>query len=552
MPNWKKVVTSGSDAYLNTLDTTHVKINNTSSLRESNSGNLLYLGNSADWVGIEYGRITGTYHKFTGEEILIPNIPVNNQTSTTGTNVLTYNSSTGQILATGSYGNAGSAGVGTLQQVTNQGNETTLPISASHIYVTSSGGSATVNVINRTDISPAGTAPGQFRIEGNGYALYNALDGTAAYIGHNSDLRDLVLQTNETNRLTIDGSTGNVGIMADISASNVTASIYDSPGAGGSYGYHVDSTSSLAKKNDALQVGVDIDWSGIRFNQLATQTNEFIGIMKLTQVANAASNAGTNVLTINSSTGQVYMTGSYGSGGGGSPGGNNKAVQFNNNGSFDGNSAFEYDNTNKTIDLNGAAGFTIDAAVSNGTLAISSSNDLDLFASNDMNLIFDTKFNLISTSNNASEILVKQTISNTLVETVNIGNSGRVTLSKSLAVGNITPNSTVGRIDASNDVVAFSTSDKRLKNNITPIKNALNKISQVQGIEFDWVEKEGVHGNEGHDVGVIAQEIEKVLPEVVTTRDSGYKAVKYEKIVPLLIESIKELKAEIEELKKSK
>ena len=49
---------------------------------------------------------------------------------------------------------------------------------------------------------------------------------------------------------------------------------------------------------------------------------------------------------------------------------------------------------------------------------------------------------------------------------------------------------------------------------------------------------------------MIAQEIEEVLPEVVTTRDSGYKAVKYEKIVPLLIESIKELKAEIEELKK--
>jgi uncharacterized protein YlzI (FlbEa/FlbD family) len=74
----------------------------------------------------------------------------------------------------------------------------------------------------------------------------------------------------------------------------------------------------------------------------------------------------------------------------------------------------------------------------------------------------------------------------------------------------------------------------------------------VQGIEFDWIPKEGVHGNSGHDVGVIAQEIEKVLPEVVITRDNGYKAVKYEKIIPLLIESVKELKAEIEELKKSK
>ena len=61
-----------------------------------------------------------------------------------------------------------------------------------------------------------------------------------------------------------------------------------------------------------------------------------------------------------------------------------------------------------------------------------------------------------------------------------------------------------------------------------------------------------IHGNEGHDVGVLAQELEKVLPEVVTTRDNGYKAVKYEKIIPLLVEAIKELQAEVQELKNSK
>jgi|TARA_R110002153_G_scaffold266521_1_gene429916 hypothetical protein len=121
----------------------------------------------------------------------------------------------------------------------------------------------------------------------------------------------------------------------------------------------------------------------------------------------------------------------------------------------------------------------------------------------------------------------------------------------------ISPSTTQGRIDAANDIVAYSTSDKRLKENITPITNALDKIKEINGVEFDWKEltveeKIHIHSNEGHDVGVIAQEIEKVLPEVVTTRDNGYKAVKYEKIVPLLIESIKELKAEIETLKKSK
>jgi hypothetical protein len=61
---------------------------------------------------------------------------------------------------------------------------------------------------------------------------------------------------------------------------------------------------------------------------------------------------------------------------------------------------------------------------------------------------------------------------------------------------------------------------------------------------------EGIHENEGHDIGVIAQEIEAVLPEVVTTRDNGYKAVKYEKLVALLIQSNKELLERIEALEK--
>ncbi len=69
---------------------------------------------------------------------------------------------------------------------------------------------------------------------------------------------------------------------------------------------------------------------------------------------------------------------------------------------------------------------------------------------------------------------------------------------------------------------------------------------------FEWIEDTSVHGNSGKDVGVIAQEIEAILPEVVTTRENGVKAVKYEKIVPLLIEAIKELQKQINELKASK
>ena len=59
---------------------------------------------------------------------------------------------------------------------------------------------------------------------------------------------------------------------------------------------------------------------------------------------------------------------------------------------------------------------------------------------------------------------------------------------------------------------------------------------------------EGVHVHSGHDVGVIAQEVEKVLPELVTTRDNGYKAVKYDKLTAVLIQAVKELSDRVKTL----
>jgi hypothetical protein len=99
------------------------------------------------------------------------------------------------------------------------------------------------------------------------------------------------------------------------------------------------------------------------------------------------------------------------------------------------------------------------------------------------------------------------------------------------------------------DVIAYYSSDRELKNNLLPITGALEKVKGIGGYSFDWNEKQDVY--KGRDVGVIAQEVEEVLPEIVTTRENGYKAVKYEKIVPLLIEAIKEQQTQIEDLKKA-
>ena len=104
-----------------------------------------------------------------------------------------------------------------------------------------------------------------------------------------------------------------------------------------------------------------------------------------------------------------------------------------------------------------------------------------------------------------------------------------------------------GYISASGDIIAFASSDIRFKNDITPIANPIEKVLAIGGYEFDWNNLQGTY--KGHDVGVIAQEVEKVLPEVVHTRPDGYKAVRYEKIVALLIEAIKEQQLQIDELK---
>ena len=99
----------------------------------------------------------------------------------------------------------------------------------------------------------------------------------------------------------------------------------------------------------------------------------------------------------------------------------------------------------------------------------------------------------------------------------------------------------------SSDIIAFASSDERLKDNVKRIENPLEKLKAINGYTFDWNDKQSSYV--GNDIGVIAQEIEKIMPQIVTTRENGFKAVKYEKIVPLLIEVCKEQQSQIDELK---
>ena len=94
-----------------------------------------------------------------------------------------------------------------------------------------------------------------------------------------------------------------------------------------------------------------------------------------------------------------------------------------------------------------------------------------------------------------------------------------------------------------------ATSDRRLKTNIGSINNGLAKVLTLDGIVYNWNELAN-KDLDVKEVGVIAQQIQAVLPEAVVEREDGYLTVKYERIIPLLIEAIKELSAEVEELKK--
>jgi hypothetical protein len=105
----------------------------------------------------------------------------------------------------------------------------------------------------------------------------------------------------------------------------------------------------------------------------------------------------------------------------------------------------------------------------------------------------------------------------------------------------------------SNDVCDGTvTSDIRLKTNITPISNALGKVQQLNGVYFYWNESVNATehlGRGNRQVGMIAQEVENVLPELIYQDMNGYKMIDYQKLTGVLIESTKQQQSQIESLK---
>ena len=196
--------------------------------------------------------------------------------------------------------------------------------------------------------------------------------------------------------------------------------------------------------------------------------------------------------------------------------------------------------TSSLTDLDG--GITIDNITIDGTEIDLSSGDLTIDVAGGIILDADdngtvsfkdggTRYSYIEKSSNS--MLIQATISDG--DIIFKGNDGGSTIT-ALTLDM----SEAGAATFNNNVTAYS--DERLKDNIKTIENGLDKVEQLRGVSYTRDEKESI--------GVIAQEVEKILPEIVLTADDemGTKSVDYSRLTAVLIEAVKELSAKVKEL----
>jgi len=105
---------------------------------------------------------------------------------------------------------------------------------------------------------------------------------------------------------------------------------------------------------------------------------------------------------------------------------------------------------------------------------------------------------------------------------------------------------TANNIYATDDIVANYSSDQHLKDNVLVIDSALNKLDNIGGYSFRWNHKIGDHREGTDDYGVLAQEIEEILPNAVSMNSRGFKTVNYNAVIPLLVQAVKELSAKVD------
>jgi len=121
------------------------------------------------------------------------------------------------------------------------------------------------------------------------------------------------------------------------------------------------------------------------------------------------------------------------------------------------------------------------------------------------------------------------------------------TYGNTLVLRDSSGNFEANKITAYDDIIVAASSDINLKNDVKTITGSLQKISKIRGTKFNWDSRKDTP-YEGSDYGVIAQEVEEIFPEMVVTRENGIKAVRYDRLIPVLIEAVKELSLKVDNL----
>ena len=395
---------------------------------------------------------------------------------------------------------------------------------------------------NMTNVDiDSGTIDGVSNVNSTGTITGSAVYGNT--IGQNriDGLKTITIEANSTvnQDLTTDAaptfagltSTGDIvltGQATDIDLiDNTAAALTFDAGAGGTSVLTIDTSNSAER----IVINGDVSASG-DFRSISTSTGSF-GHLDVDTI----SGSGTVATLASATLSETPLA--VGSGGTGTDSLANKAVLISQDSGTDtvntavmgtnGQILVGGDSGPAVMEASTIAGTGIDAATGDGTVALSTSA-----AQTGISSIYNTS---LKVGRDASGDWIDFGTDDNIKVYLNNVEEFR------LASG--------GTFHADGDVVAFSStvaSDMNLKENITDMKYGLDTVMQLRGVEYDWKRKD-----RGHDVGVLAQEVEAVIPELVKEQQGlngrgKFKSVDYNKLVPVLIESIKELNAKVESL----
>jgi hypothetical protein len=446
-------------------------------------------------------------------------------------------------------------------------------------------GILTVTNLTATNVSVSNTITTNNLNTTNNVSVGNSVTALR-YYGNGSNVSGIVTSLVAGSNITLSGSTGRITINAVVPASGLYNVVEDtSPELGGNLNINSKNISGIGSIN-VTGIITATSFSG---NLTGNVTGNLTGSASQTAITNDTSSVSNHYLTFVSatsgdrpqkvsSTGLIYnpSTQLFTTGGSLTVGGNlisngnltvsgtttfNSNITSNSNTILNGNlltnslftasgiSTFNNDvtvnsNLNCNADIFSNSIFTASGiSTFNGSVGINSTLSCNSGVFLNQNLTVSG----ISTFNNRLQVNSSANLTGSLVINQNLSASGISTFSNNLQVtsSSVTASS---YFQSSNYVAALyfiNTSDIKQKENISKITNANEKLANINGVTFDW------KTNKEKSIGVIAQEVEKVFPELVITSQNN-KAVNYNGLIGVLIEAVKELKKEIEELKSNK